>query len=114
MERRTTRLDYCQFLLSSQINYTLTHFAEHSRRFSHDLANRYLVGERITPRLVWENVRGQDAFSNRFVGEWTYILGLAAVGCRGTGRQAGADGHLPKRLHSIGRDYGSCSNHLSV
>jgi hypothetical protein len=85
MERRTTRLDHCQFLLSSQINYTLTHFAEHSRRFSHDLANRYLAGERITPRLVWENVRGQDAFSNRFVGEWTYLLGLAAGRCRGWG-----------------------------
>ena len=59
MASSITRLDYCQFLLSSQINYTLTYFAEHSRRFSHDLANRYLAGERITPRLVWENVRGQ-------------------------------------------------------
>ena len=59
MASSITRLDYCQFLLSSQINYTLTHFAEHSRRFSHDLANRHLAGERITPRLVWENVRGQ-------------------------------------------------------
>ena len=59
MESRLTRLDYCQFLLSSQVNYTLTHFAEHSRRFSHDLANRHLARERITPRLVWENVCGQ-------------------------------------------------------
>ena len=59
MESRLTRLDYCQFLLSSQVNYTLTHFAEHSRRFSHDLANHYLARERITPRLVWENVCGQ-------------------------------------------------------
>ena len=83
MASSITRLDYCQFLLSSQINYTLTYFAEHSRRFSHDLANRYLAGERITPRLLWENVRGQDSFSNRLVGEWTYILGLAAGRCRG-------------------------------
>ena len=89
MASSITRLDYCQFLLSSQINYTLTYFAEHSRRFSHDLANRYLAGERITPRLVWENVRGQDSFSNRFVGEWTYILGLGAGRCRG------ADAPLP-------------------
>ncbi|MCZ6676541.1 MAG: transposase [Candidatus Poribacteria bacterium] len=51
-----TRLDYCQYLLSSQINYTLTHFAEHSQRFSHDTINRYLAGDRITPHLVWENV----------------------------------------------------------
>ena len=56
---RVTRLDYCQFLLSSQINYTLTYFAEHTERFSHDAANRYLRGEKITSRLVWENVRGQ-------------------------------------------------------
>lgn len=56
---RITRLDYCQFLLSSQINYTLTYFAEHTERFSHDAANRYLCGEKITSRLVWENVREQ-------------------------------------------------------
>ncbi len=51
-----TRLDYCQYLLSSQINYTLTNFADHSERFSHDMMNRYLAGDRITPHLVWENV----------------------------------------------------------
>jgi hypothetical protein len=50
-----TRLDYCQYLLSSPINYTITHFAEHSERFSHDMINRYLNSDRITPRLVWEN-----------------------------------------------------------
>ena len=52
-----TRLDYCQYLLSSQINYTLTNFAEHSSHFSHDAINRYLAGEQITSRLVWENVQ---------------------------------------------------------
>jgi hypothetical protein len=56
---KITRLDYCQFLLSSQINYTLTYFAEHTERFSHDAANRYLRGEKITAQMVWENVRGQ-------------------------------------------------------
>ena len=54
-----SRLDYCQYLLSSQINYTLTNFAAHSQQFSHDEINRYLVGERITPQLVWDNVRAQ-------------------------------------------------------
>ena len=52
-----TRLDYCQYLLSSPINYTLTHFAEHSEDFSHDMINRYLAGDCIPPRLVWENVK---------------------------------------------------------
>jgi len=46
-------------LLSSQINYTLTNFAEHAEKFSHDAANRYLAGDEIRPRLVWENVKGQ-------------------------------------------------------
>jgi hypothetical protein len=45
--------------LVSQINYTLTNFADHCERFSHDAINRYLRGERITPRLIWENVRSQ-------------------------------------------------------
>ena len=40
-----TRLDYCQYLLSSSTNYTLTHLAEHSQQFSHDMINRYLAGE---------------------------------------------------------------------
>ena len=51
-----TRLDYCQYLLSSQINYTLTNIASPSSHFSHDAINRYLAGDQITPRLVWENV----------------------------------------------------------
>jgi len=54
-----TRLDYCQYLLVSQINYTLTNFAEHSEKFSHDAANRYLNGEQLRPKLTWENVQGQ-------------------------------------------------------
>src|SRR4028118_1054263 len=59
MKDSVTRLDYCQYLLVSQINYTLTNFADHSEKFSHDQVNRYLRGERITPRLVWENVARQ-------------------------------------------------------
>jgi len=49
--------------LVSQINYTLTNFADHSEQFSHDTINRYLRGERITPRLVWDNVPGQRALT---------------------------------------------------
>lgn len=54
-----TRLDYCQYLLVSQINYTLTNFADHTEQFSHDAVNRYLGGDQIRPRLVWENVQSQ-------------------------------------------------------
>ena len=65
MKKPVTRLDYCQYLLVSQINYTLTHFADHCEKFSHDAINRYLRGERITPRLIWENVRGQVLLTPR-------------------------------------------------
>ena len=54
---KPTRLDYCQYLLSTPINYTLTHFAEHCEKFSHDQINRYLAGDRLRPRYVWEAVK---------------------------------------------------------
>ena len=50
---RPTRLDYCQYLLSTPINY----FADHSHRFSHDQINRYLANDRLRPRHVWEHVK---------------------------------------------------------
>lgn len=57
---RPTRLDYCQYLLVSQINYTLTNYAEHTpEQLSHDAINRYLREDRLTSRLVWEHARGQ-------------------------------------------------------
>ena len=54
-----TKLDYCQYLLSSPINYTLTNLAEHLEGVSHDRVNRYLRQEKLTPRLLWENVKDQ-------------------------------------------------------
>jgi len=58
-KERVTRLSYCQYLLVSQINYTLTNYADHTEKFSHDMANRYLAGDEVRPRLVWENVKDQ-------------------------------------------------------
>jgi hypothetical protein len=52
-----TKLNYCQYLLSSQTNFTLTHLAEHLQQFSHDTINRYLGGEKLTPRLLWDKVK---------------------------------------------------------
>ena len=52
-----TRLHYCQYLLSTAVNDTLTHFAEHSESFSHDQINRYLSADRLTPRMLWEHVK---------------------------------------------------------
>jgi hypothetical protein len=58
-KERVTRLAYCQYLLVSQINYTLTNYADHTEKFSHDMANRYLAEDEVRPRLVWENIKGQ-------------------------------------------------------
>ena len=44
-------------------NDTLTHFADHSEGFSHDMINRYLAGDRIPPRLVWEHVKDHIALT---------------------------------------------------
>ena len=55
---RPTRLDDYHYLLSTLINDTLTYFAAHSERFRHDQINRYLAGERLTPRKVLEHVLG--------------------------------------------------------
>jgi Transposase DDE domain len=52
-----TKLDYCQYLLSSQINYTITNLAEHLQNISHDKINNYLKQEKLTPRLLWDNVK---------------------------------------------------------
>ncbi|MCF2151412.1 hypothetical protein IQ276_034360 [Desmonostoc muscorum LEGE 12446] len=52
-----TKLDYCQYLLSSQINYTITNLAEHLESISHDKVNYYFKTEKLTPRLLWDNVK---------------------------------------------------------
>lgn len=53
---RLFKLDYCHYLLSSLVNYTLTHLPNHLESVSHDAINRYLGQETLTPPLLWENV----------------------------------------------------------
>ena len=64
--KRPTRLDYCQYLLVSQTNYTITNYADHTQNaMSHDAINRYLREDRLTSRLIWENVRLQNKAPRR-------------------------------------------------
>ena len=49
--------DYCQFLLAGFQNFTQTHFAEHTEKWSHDQLNRLLNTERIPARELWRSVR---------------------------------------------------------
>ena len=59
MKKPVTRLDDGQYLLVSQINDTLTNVADHCEQCSQDAIHRSFRGERSTPRLLGENVRGQ-------------------------------------------------------
>lgn len=59
MTKHLSRLGYCQYLLTSPTNCTLTNFADHVDDMSHDAINRFLRREHMTPRLVWDNVRAQ-------------------------------------------------------
>jgi hypothetical protein len=52
---KTSRQIYCQYLLSSQINYTCTNLADHTDGLDHNSVYRYLKGERLRPALIWEN-----------------------------------------------------------
>jgi hypothetical protein len=38
------------------VNWTITNLADHLEQVSHDRINRYLKQEKLTPRLLWENV----------------------------------------------------------
>jgi len=51
-----SKLEYCQYLLSSPVNYTITNLSEHLEGVSHDRVNRYLKAEKLTPRLLWQEV----------------------------------------------------------
>lgn len=85
-----TKLDYCQYLLSSPINYTVTNLADHLEGISHDRINRYLQGEKLTPRLLWDNVKALVKSSNK-----AYLLFDDTV----------LDKHHSKRIELTRRQY---------
>ena len=61
---KVSRKGYCQYLLSTQINYTLTNYAQHIEEVTHDAINRYLREDKLTPKLIWEHVREHINYSN--------------------------------------------------
>ncbi len=66
--RKVNRIDYCQYLLSSQTNYTLTYVAKYKEGISHDSYNRYLASEKLSPRMLWEHAKHQVVLSeNSFI-----------------------------------------------
>ena len=60
---KPNRRDYCQFILSTQTNYTQTYMADHHQYFSHDALNRYLLDEKVSPAVVWLAVKDAIHYS---------------------------------------------------
>lgn len=58
-----SRNDYCQFLTVSPQNYSITYFAEHAGKCSHDVINRFLQRDKYSPSMLWEHVKGDVVFS---------------------------------------------------
>ena len=52
-----TYVDYCQYLLNSQTNYTITNLANHLENISHDTINRYLRIANLNSLDLWRNVK---------------------------------------------------------
>lgn len=50
-------IQYCQYLISSQKNYTLTNLANHLKKVSHDTINRYLKSIDLGAEILWKNVQ---------------------------------------------------------
>jgi hypothetical protein len=61
---KTTPELYCQFLTSSQINYTCTYLADHQELLSHDSITRFLASNELQPNLIWEKVKELCQFSD--------------------------------------------------
>ena len=61
-KRHPLLADYCQFLLAGFQNFTQTHFADHTQKWSHDQLNRLLNTERIPARELWRSVRNDIEF----------------------------------------------------
>ncbi len=55
-------INYCQYLLSSQKNYTITNLANHLQTFSHDVINSFLRNAEITSDVLWHNLRIATSF----------------------------------------------------
>ena len=50
-------VDYCQYLLKSHTNFTITNLANHLENISHDTINRYLRTESLNSEDLWRNVK---------------------------------------------------------
>ncbi len=51
-----TKRQYIEYLISTPVNYTCSHLAEHLDGVSHDAITDYLQREKLTASSLWELV----------------------------------------------------------
>ncbi len=61
---KVTAINYGQFLLNSQRNFTGTYFADTVNDLEHDSVYRYLKSDKLTPRVVWEKSQQTITYSD--------------------------------------------------
>jgi hypothetical protein len=57
-----TKKSYIEYLVSTPVNYTCSHLAEHqsgTEKMSHDAVSNFLKREKFTPRQLWQAVEPQ-------------------------------------------------------
>lgn len=59
---KVTSLDYKQYLINTQINYTCDYMSQFTD-FSGDGIERFLKQAKLKPSFVWERVQGEIVFS---------------------------------------------------
>jgi hypothetical protein len=52
-----TKRQYIEYLISTPVNYTCSHLAEHLEGVSHDVITDYLQRDKLTARSLWELVQ---------------------------------------------------------
>jgi Transposase DDE domain len=52
-----TKEQYIEFLISTPVNYTCTHLADHISGVSHDSISDFLKTQRLTAQSVWESAK---------------------------------------------------------
>ena len=67
-------VDYCQYLLKSHTNFTITNLANHLENISHDTINRYLRTESLNSEDSWRNVCDHMKKKNWFADTAAYLI----------------------------------------
>ena len=59
-----TALEYKQYIISTQINYTCDYYANYKANISGDMVERFLKSSKLKPAFIWEQVKDEIIYSS--------------------------------------------------